>query len=61
LSILEFVELEARRAGLENVATRVLDGEQLDVEEASFDAVISRVGFIYFPDQPAALTSMHRR
>lgn len=58
--ILEFVELEARRAGLDNVATRVLDGEQLDVEQASFDAVISRVGFIYFPDQPAALTSMHR-
>ena len=58
--ILEFAELEARRAGLDNVATRVLDGEHLDVEEGAFDAVISRVGFIYFPDQQAALTSMHR-
>jgi SAM-dependent methyltransferase len=58
--ILEFAELEARRAGLGNVTTRVLDGEHLDVEEGTFDAVISRVGFIYFPDQQAALRSMHR-
>jgi SAM-dependent methyltransferase len=58
--ILEFAELEARRAGLDNVTTRVLDGEHLDVEEGSFDAVISRVGFIYFPDQQAALRSMRR-
>jgi SAM-dependent methyltransferase len=58
--ILEFAELEARRAGLDNVTTRVLDGEHLDVEEGAFDAVISRVGFIYFPDQQAALRSMRR-
>jgi SAM-dependent methyltransferase len=58
--ILEFAELEASRAGLGNVATRVLDGERLDVDEGSFDAVISRVGFIYFPDQQAALRGMHR-
>ncbi|CAN5476387.1 hypothetical protein BH20ACT19_BH20ACT19_02690 [soil metagenome] len=59
-NILELAELEARRAGLSNIATRVLDGERLDVEEASFNAVISRVGFIYFPDQQAALRGMHR-
>jgi SAM-dependent methyltransferase len=58
--ILEFAELEARRAGLDNVATRTLDGERLDIEESTFDAVISRLGFIYFPDQQAALRSMHR-
>ncbi len=38
--------------------TRVLDGEQLDVPPGTFDAVISRVGFIYFPDQDAAFVSM---
>jgi hypothetical protein len=31
-----------------------LDGERLDVDPASFDAVISRLGLIYFPDQPGA-------
>jgi SAM-dependent methyltransferase len=58
--ILEFAELEARRAGLDNVATWSLDGEHLHVEEDAFDAVISRLGFIYFPDQQAALRSMRR-
>lgn len=38
----------------------MLDGEHLDVEPGSFDAVISRVGFIYFPDQQAAFTGMLR-
>ena len=37
---------------------RVLDGEQLDVQPGTFDAVISRVGFIYFPDQHAAFVGM---
>ena len=42
-----------------NVSTRELDGERLDVEAGAFDAVISRVGLIYFPDQQAALRGMH--
>jgi SAM-dependent methyltransferase len=42
------------------VETKVLDGENLDVPEASFDAVISRVGLIYFPDQQRALAGMRR-
>ena len=36
----------------------MLDGERLDVPATSFDAVISRVGLIYFPDQQRALASM---
>lgn len=56
--ILEFAAQAARRAGLANVETRVLDGEALDVPAQSFDAVISRVGLIYFPDQQKALAGM---
>jgi SAM-dependent methyltransferase len=59
-SILRFAERRAREEGLANVATRVMDGEQLDVEEGFFDAVISRVGFIYFPNQQAAFAGMRR-
>lgn len=59
-SILAFAEQTAREAGLANVTTRVMDGERLDVPDASFDAVISRVGFIYFPDQHAAFVGMRR-
>ncbi len=53
--ILDFAATEARRAMLTNVATHAVDGEELDVEADSFDAAISRVGLIYFPDREQAL------
>jgi ubiquinone/menaquinone biosynthesis C-methylase UbiE len=59
-NILEFAAQEARAAGFGNVATRTMDGESLEVEDRSFDAVISRVGLIYFPDQQRALGEIRR-
>jgi SAM-dependent methyltransferase len=59
-NILAFAASNAREAGLHNVETHVVDGEQLDVEPGAFDAVISRVGFIYFPDQHTAFVRMRR-
>jgi len=58
--ILEFAAAEAKRQGHSNVECKVLDGEDLDVPEGTFDAVISRVGLIYFPDQQKALAGMKR-
>lgn len=59
-NILAFAEHNAREAGLHQVETRVVDGEQLDVPSGTFDAAISRVGFIYFPDQDTAFAGMRR-
>ncbi len=59
-AILGLAAENARKSGHRNVETRVLDGENLQVPEASFDAVISRVGLIYFLDQQAALQGMKR-
>lgn len=60
-AILEYAAATAREAGLSQVATREMDGEALDALPAeSFDAVISRVGLIYFPDQQKALAGMKR-
>jgi ubiquinone/menaquinone biosynthesis C-methylase UbiE len=59
-NILEFAEREAHAAGLGNVATRVMDGESLEVDDETVDAVVSRVGLIYFPDQQRALTEIRR-
>ena len=59
-SILGYAEQAARDAGLSNVTVRVMDGEALEVDAGIFDAVISRVGFIYFPDQEAAFGGMRR-
>ncbi len=57
--ILEYAGALAREAGLGNVETRELDGEALEMlSPGSFDAVISRVGLIYFPDQQKALAGM---
>jgi SAM-dependent methyltransferase len=59
-ALLEYAERSAAAEGLANVATQELDGEDLAVPEAAFDAVISRVGLIYFPNQQAALAGMRR-
>lgn len=60
-AILEYAAAAARSAGLANVETRELDGESLaGVQDESFDAVISRVGLIYFPDRQAALAEIRR-
>ncbi len=59
-NILEFAEQMAKQAGLKNIETKVMDGENLTIPDATFDAVISRVGLIYFPDQQRALKEMLR-
>ena len=59
-NLLAFVDHEAEAAGLATVSTRVMDGEQLAVEPGYFDAVISRLGLIYFPDRQRALTGIRR-
>ncbi|MGV6815897.1 MAG: class I SAM-dependent methyltransferase [Thiotrichales bacterium] len=60
--ILEYAQSAARLAGFDNVETRVVDGEALDsLNVKPFDAVISRVGLIYFPDQQKALRGMRNR
>ncbi len=58
-AILDYAASTAQAAGLPQVATRSLDGELLaELPAESFDAVISRVGLIYFPDQQKALGGM---
>ncbi|MGH7687788.1 MAG: class I SAM-dependent methyltransferase [Candidatus Dormibacteria bacterium] len=60
-AILEYASRAAARVGLANVEARELDGEAVDsLGPDAFDAVISRIGLIYFPDQERALSGMHR-
>lgn len=59
-NILEFAKEMSQRAGLQNIDTKVMDGENLELEDGTFDTVISRVGLIYFPDQQKALKEMLR-
>lgn len=59
-NILEYAAENALSRGYENLKTQVADGENLDVPTASFDAAISRVGMIYFPDQQKALAGIRK-
>jgi SAM-dependent methyltransferase len=59
--ILEYAAQAAAQAGLGNVETLEADGEDLSaVGTATYDAAISRVGLIYFPDQHRALSEICR-
>jgi SAM-dependent methyltransferase len=51
---------EAEAAGIPNLETRVMDAEQLDLPDASFDAVISRLGLMFLPNLQTALAGMRR-
>lgn len=59
-NILEYAKQMAQQAGVNNIETKVMDGENLTLKDETFDAVISRVGLIYFPDQQRALKEMLR-
>jgi len=59
-AILEFAKENARRAGLRNVEVQTADGENLNIAEGSFDAVICRLGLMFFPDPGSGLREMFR-
>jgi SAM-dependent methyltransferase len=59
-NILEYAKQMAQQAGISNIETKIMDGENLTLQDETFDAVVSRVGLIYFPDQQKALKEMLR-
>jgi SAM-dependent methyltransferase len=50
----------ASRRGLGNVETRVGEASQLPFADSSFDAVLCRFGFMFFPDVAAAARELAR-
>lgn len=59
-AILEFAKDNALRAGYANVETQVADGESLQVDEASFDSAVCRLGLMFLPNPLQGLREMHR-
>lgn len=49
-----------KNAGLPNVEARVMDGQSLDLPDASFDATFSIFGVIMFPEWRKGLAEMQR-
>ncbi len=58
--IVELALQVARERGLGQVETRAMDGEKLDLPDASFDAVLCRLGLMYMPHPVTALSEWRR-
>jgi ubiquinone/menaquinone biosynthesis C-methylase UbiE len=59
-SMLKVAAEAAQREGLTNVETRAMNAEDLTLESDSFDAAISRIALMLFPNPVKALTEMRR-
>ena len=49
-----------QQAGVTTITTRVMDAQQLDLEDDTFDAVICRLGLMLLPHPQQALSEIHR-
>lgn len=58
--MLAIAESSAREARLEQLETRVMDAEDLDIPDSSFDAVICRFGLGFLPQPDRALAEARR-
>lgn len=59
----EMLQVAASRAELEqltNIRTQVMDAEQLDLDDETFDAAICRNGLMLIPRLEVALSEIHR-
>jgi SAM-dependent methyltransferase len=59
-SMLSVAAEAARKEGLKNVETRVMNAENLELDVDSFDAVICRQALMLFPNPAKGLTEMRR-
>ena len=59
-AIVALAQHRALSSAVHNVAFRVADGEDLQVEAASFDAAVCRLGLMLFPNPVRGLREMHR-
>jgi ubiquinone/menaquinone biosynthesis C-methylase UbiE len=49
-----------QQEGVTNITTRVMDAQQLDLQDDTFDAVICRLGLMLLPHPHQALREIHR-
>jgi SAM-dependent methyltransferase len=59
-SIIRLAQQAAHERGFKQIETRVMDGENLDLPDASFDVVLCRLGLMYMPHPVAALSEWRR-
>ncbi len=58
--MIEVAREKAKEQGITNIEFRLVDGEELDVEPNSFDAVTCRWGIMFMPEPVRCLKQAHR-
>ena len=58
-SMLQVAARRAAEAGLANISTQVVDAQELDFPDGTFDAAICRNGLMFIPDLSKALAKVH--
>lgn len=58
--MLVFARVKAQQAGLENIEFNCSDGEALEFEPSTFDAVTIRWGLMFMPEPEVCLASVYR-
>jgi ubiquinone/menaquinone biosynthesis C-methylase UbiE len=59
-NLLAYASSSAEEEGLKNFQTKVMDAENMDLEDASFDAVICRNGLMLMPNVDMAMAEIYR-
>lgn len=57
---LRYAAAAARKAGIDRLETRVMDAENLELPDASVDAVLCQFGLMFLPDVDRGLQEMRR-
>lgn len=58
--MLKVAQEKATQKGIKNIETRVCDVSALPFDDATFDAISCRFGFMFFPDMALAVSEMVR-
>ncbi|HET6852738.1 MAG TPA: class I SAM-dependent methyltransferase [Pyrinomonadaceae bacterium] len=58
--MVEAAQTEAERRGVNNIQFQVCSADSLPFPDNSFDTVVSRLGFMFFPDSLAAMRELLR-
>ncbi len=59
-TMVERLDARARKEGLSELESRVMDGHTLELEDGTFDVAGSQFGVMLFPDMPRGLREMAR-
>lgn len=59
-AMIERLRRHIEREGITGIETAVMDGQQLDLPDGSFDVACSIFGLIFFPDRMRGFREMHR-